>query len=168
MRWQRVKPDRIARPLTPGEVELARSVFGDALALDRVRVNNRPYLPGQGRGVAMAPNGHLWFRPEDHLADFSGAVGTAAWLVHELTHVWQHQTGRSVRLRGLVEQTTRLFGVDPYSYGPLDPARAFASYKNEQQAAIVEDYFRLRQGQAPRNGTGELPAYQRSIPFVMT
>ncbi len=158
--------ERIDRLLTDGEAGLARAIFGDALDLSRVRIHNRAYLPGQGKGVAMTPNGELWFRPEDYLPDFSILVGNAAWMIHELTHAWQFQTGRSLRLRGLFEQFGRVFGRDPYAYGELDPARPFASYMNEQQATIVEDYFRLRQHQPPAHGTGALDDYRRVIPFV--
>lgn len=156
----------ISRPLTSGEVRLARAVFGAALDVSRIKIHNRPYLIGQGRGVAMTPNGEVWFRPEDYKPDFSRLATDSAWLIHELTHAWQLQTGRSVRFRGLAEQFGRLFGNDPYPYGELDPARPFGSYKNEQQAAIVEDYFRLTQRLKPRYGSGELSTYRRVIPFL--
>ena len=42
---------RPSRPLTPGEVALARPVFGDAIAYDRVRVNHHKWIFFQPRGV---------------------------------------------------------------------------------------------------------------------
>lgn len=156
----------IARGLTAGETRLARAVFGTALDPSRVRIHNRPYMPGQGKGVAMTPNGDVWFRPEDYVADFSLNVGKSAWLVHELVHAWQYQTNRSTRVRGFFEHAGRLIGLDPYRYGQLDPAKPFASYKNEQQAAIVEDYFRLTQRLQPRFGSGSLQDYRAVIPFL--
>jgi len=158
--------DAVARPLTAGEEQLARGVFGDALKVERVRIHNRRYLPWQKKGIAMAPNGHVYFHELDYKADFSLHDGDAAWLVHELTHAWQHQHGRSVILRGLVEQTGAYLGYSPYKYGKLDPARAFGSYKNEQQAAIVEDHFRTGRRMGPRHGSGSLGDYERAIPFV--
>lgn len=159
-------PNAIVRPLTAGELRLARSVFGAALDPNRVRVHNRPYLPRQGKGIAMTPNGHVWFNPTDYKPDFSRRVTDAAWLVHELTHAWQYQSGRSTRMRGLLEQFGRLWGSDPYPYGAVDPGRRFASYKNEQQAAMVEDYYRVREGLKPRFGSGSLRDYELAIPFV--
>lgn len=160
--WRRAT----ARPLTSGEVELARSIFGAALDTSRVCVHARAYLPGQAKRVAMTPNGEVWFRPEDHKPDFSRTVGDSAWLVHELVHAWQFQTGRSVRLRGLLEQVGRLFGRNPYLYGLLDPMRPYRSYNNEQQAAIVEDYFRIGHGLAARFGEGAPADYRAAIPFL--
>ncbi len=160
------RPASISRALTSGELRVARSVFGTALNVGSVRVHNRPYFVGQGRRVAMTPNGEIWFRSEDYLPDFSSDLDNAAWLVHELTHAWQFQSGRSVRVRGFFEQSSRLFGADPYRYGELDATKPFLSFSNEQQAAIVEDYFRLTNGLGPRRGSGQLAAYRRVIPFL--
>jgi hypothetical protein len=52
------------RPLTPGEVELARSVFRDAVDYDRVRLVKGKWWPFQPRNSAMAPMGNIYFHPE--------------------------------------------------------------------------------------------------------
>ena len=113
----------------------------------------------------MTPNGEVWFRPEDYRNDFSLTLADSAWLIHELTHAWQFQTGRQVRLRGLYEQATR-FIRDPYDYGTLNSARSFASYLDEQQASIVSDYYLIQNRQKPRHGQGTLRQYQMVIPFL--
>ena len=156
----------VSRPLTPGEKHIAYSIFGVALDVARVRIHNRAYFPLQGKGVAMTPNGDVWFRSDDYKADYSHDLLGSALLIHELTHAWQYQIGRSVRIRGLLEQFARVFGHDPYPYGIVDPSRDFLSYKNEQQAAMVEDYFRIRHGLKPLFGSGNLNDYERVIPFV--
>ena len=155
----------IVRGLTPAEARLAASVFGSALDASRVRIHGRRYLLGQGRGVAMSPNGNIYFRAEDYRTDFTTNLGDAAWLIHELTHAWQHQQGIPVRLRGLLEQLSRVWGRNPYAYGRIDPARPFRSYGLEQQAAIVEDFLRVRSGAEPRYGSGPLVEYRAAIPF---
>ncbi len=160
------RPPSIARVLTEGEVRLTNSLFAGTVATARVRIHNRPYFRGQGKHVAMSPNGQMWFHPEDHVPDFSINLSASAWFIHEMTHVWQYQSGRSVRIRGLFEQAGRLFGWDPYGYGKPDPGRKFSSYKNEQQASIVEDYFRLLHGMSPRHGSGTLQDYRAAIPFL--
>lgn len=154
-----------SRPLTAAEARVARGVFGDALDVEAVRVHGRPWFPLQGRGVAMAPDGQLWFRPEDYRADFTETLGSCAWLVHELVHAWQHQQGRPVLWRGLCEQLGRPWR-NPYRYGAPDPARPFHRLLHEQQAAMVEDWFLLTHGARPRHGSGTPNQYRAAIPFL--
>lgn len=159
-------PQAAARELTVGEVRLTNTIFLGVVNTSKVRVHNRPYFMGQGKGVAMTPNGEMWFHPEDHVPDFSINVSASAWFIHEMTHVWQYQSGRSVRARGLFEQAGRLFGADPYHYGKLEPGKKFTDYKNEQQASIVEDYYRVLHKMTPRRGSGTLIEYRSAIPFL--
>ncbi|MEE4289500.1 MAG: vgr related protein, partial [Erythrobacter sp.] len=51
------------RTLTPGEVDLARTVFGEAIDYAAVRIRRRKWFPLQPRGVTMAPRGHVHFHP---------------------------------------------------------------------------------------------------------
>lgn len=155
LRWRRRHP---GRPLTPGELAAARGVFGDAIAWDRVRIHARPFTPFQPRGMAVTPLGAVHLRRGDCLDDFAADWRSMAWLIHELTHVWQFQTGVPVILRGLWERT--------YRYGALDPARPLRRYGIEQQAAIVEDWFRRSQGQPPWRGRGAESDYRAVIPFL--
>jgi hypothetical protein len=86
---------RASRPLTVGEVALARSVFGDAIAYDRVRVNHHKWIFFQPRHIVMAPMGSLHFNPHGDLYcdDFGAASQRLQGLfIHEMTHVWQAQT----------------------------------------------------------------------------
>nr|MBP8025648.1 type IV secretion protein Rhs [Neisseria sp.] len=81
------------RPLHAGEIKLARLVFAESIDYARVRIHRGiaflPDLP-----FALAPNGHIYF-PRRHCPDdFSRAPAHyRVWLIHELTHVWQHQHG---------------------------------------------------------------------------
>ena len=52
------------RPLTTGEVELARSVFGDAIDYERVRMVKGKWWPLHPRNAAMAPMGNIYFHPD--------------------------------------------------------------------------------------------------------
>ena len=154
MKWFGIRP----RGLTLGEEASARGVFGDAIDWPRVRIWPRPFTPFQPRRTAVTPLGAIHFRPEDHLPDFSTHWSDMAWLTHELVHVWQHQSGQWVIPRGLWERR--------YHYGTLDPARPFLRHGIEQQAAIVEDWFRLTQGHAPYRGSGSEADYRAVIPFL--
>jgi hypothetical protein len=82
------------RPLTSGEIDVARSIYGEAIDLAQVRIVNRKWWPLQPRNVAMAPCGHIHFHPHGDLwsEDFSReALGKQGLFIHELTHVWQSQ-----------------------------------------------------------------------------
>ncbi len=148
-----------ARALTAGERALARDVFGDALDADRVTLRRGKWFPLQPRRTVMAPDGHVWFHPRgpEWRDDFAVAgPASRALLVHELTHVWQHQRGVNLLLR------RRPFAR--YAYLPLVPGRPFAAYGIEQQACIVADAYLLAQGIAVR-GAPPLAAYAALMPF---
>jgi len=147
------------RPLSEGERTLAREVFGGAIELDRPRIFGRCFLPlGQPRGLAMAPNGNIYFHPLDHVPDFARApLHQQGWFLHELTHVWQHQRGVRVWLRGLCDRR--------YSYLPLRQGKPFEKYGIEQQGDMVQDYFMLLRGFA---GPGAVSPQQYRDLFPFT
>lgn len=60
------------RLLTPGEIALARTVFGSSITYPHVWIHHASYFPFklQGRNTAMSPNGELYFR-DWYCEDFS-------------------------------------------------------------------------------------------------
>ena len=150
-----------SRPLTLEEAALARTMFGDAIAYDRVRVHNRKWWPFQPRGITMAPDGDLWFHPEGGLfcGDFcESPLGHQAHFIHEMTHVWQAQRSGKWWLP-LMRHPFCLYDYD------IVPGRPFERYGIEQQAEIVKHAFLLRQG-AALPGTPPLPVYESLLPFA--
>lgn len=147
-----------ARKLTGNEIARARTCFTNHLDYSRVRVHDRPWARFQPARTAMAPNGSIYFHAADHLADFSVNVASMAWLIYELTHCWQHQTGQWVMLRGAIERA--------YRYGAITAASRFANYSIEQQPSIVEDFYRLSNGLPAHRGSGPITAYQAIIPML--
>lgn len=132
-----------ARPLTSGERAMARSVFGEALALDAVEVRRRRWWPFQPRRVVMAPMGHIHFHPRADFwhEDFSRApLALQGLLIHELCHVWQWQQGLFLPLRR--------HPFCRYDY-VFEPGKPFAAYGIEQQAEIVRHAFLLERGALP-------------------
>ncbi|MHC5175694.1 type IV secretion protein Rhs [Serratia rhizosphaerae] len=130
----------ISRPLTLGEIILARSIFGNSIIYNTVRVHCDSYLPFglQASHTAMAPNGELWFRQALYRPDFSAApIHDQHIFIHELVHVWQYQLGMWVRSRGLFSW------IADYTYR-LDGKRLLKDYPMEQQASIIADYFYLK------------------------
>ena len=133
---------RHARPLTSGEIALARSIFGSAVHYDRVRIVRGRWWPFQPRGIVMAPTGNIHFHPADpHWSeDFATAsLSLQGLFIHEMTHVWQSQT------RGRFYLPLMRHPFCRYSYELRDGQR-FDRYGLEQQAEIVRHRFLADRG----------------------
>lgn len=126
------------RPLTTGEIAIASLLFRDAIDYSRVRIHGRRYMPFQPKNCAMTPNGHLYFHASCFLDDYSQAsLSGQHWFMHEMVHVWQHQLGYPVRLRGAVR-----LGL-PYHYDLHEDA-LLSDYNMEAQGDLLADYFVLK------------------------
>jgi hypothetical protein len=147
-----------ARPLTHAETALARTVFGDAIDYDRVRLANSKWAFFQPRHVVMAPRGTIHFHPRGNLFcdDFCDRDLTDQGLfIHEMTHVWQHQTGVNLILARLRSRR--------YDY-VLKPGWQLHRYGIEQQAEIVRHWFMMQQGWSVP-GAPPIDQYRGVIPF---
>ena len=130
------------RALTSGEIELARSVFGDAIDYARVRIVRGKWWPFQPRGVVMAPTGNIHFHPHSNIwsEDFAKErIPLQGLFIHEMTHVWQAQT------RGRFYLPLMRHPFCRYSY-ELVEGRPFGRYGLEQQAEIVRHAFLTKRG----------------------
>ena len=140
------------RPLTPGERDMARGVFGDAVDYDKVKLyNGAPKVAGiftlkQNKLSAITPNGEIFLvgkniqQPDLSLAGEEGRK----LLIHEMTHVWQHQQGRNVEGEAIFLFIKSGFNYDSaYAYD-INGKEKFVNLNLEQQAHMVEDYFALR------------------------
>ena len=126
------------RPLTAGEIAMASLLFRDAIDYQRVRIHGRRYMPFQPANCAMTPNGSMYFHASCFLDDYSQANLTGQhWFMHEMAHVWQHQLGYAVRLRGAVR-----LGL-PYHY-ELAAGKTLADFNMEAQGDVLADYFVLK------------------------
>lgn len=148
------------RPLTLGEITLARSMFGEAIDYAPVRIRRRKFFPFHPRRVTMAPRGHLHFHPEAHhyCDDFAAApLHHQAHFIHEMVHVWQTQ-----RL-GKWYLMLRRHPWCRYDYA-IKPGWTLEQYGIEQQAEIVRHAFLLRQGVSVV-GAPPLATYEPMLPF---
>jgi hypothetical protein len=130
------------RHLTPGEISLARSIFGDAIDCSKVRLFRGKWWPFHPAGAAMAPTGHVWFHPNGGgwSEDFSTEpLGAQAYFIHELTHVWQAQK------RGRFYMVLMRHPFCRYQYR-IEPGKPFSRYGIEQQAEIVRHRFLADRG----------------------
>jgi hypothetical protein len=130
------------RSLTPGEIALARSIFGECVDYSAVRLFRRKWWPLQPKNVAMAPTGSIHFHPRGELwsEDFSTEpLGAQAFFIHEMTHVWQAQT------RGRLYLPLMRHPFCSYRYRIVQ-GRPFGRYGLEQQAEIVRHIFLAEKG----------------------
>lgn len=147
-----------SRPLTEGEIALARSIFGDAIDYARVKVHARKWWPFQFKRIALAPDGNLWFNPKGELYcdDFCDrGMARQGLFIHEMTHVWQHQQGVNLILKR--------HPFCRYDYA-LKPGWTLKRYGLEQQAEIVRHVFLLRAGERVP-GAPSLDQYDGILPF---
>ncbi|SFU18405.1 hypothetical protein SAMN05192562_10956 [Kosakonia arachidis] len=127
------------RPMTAGEIRMARTLFQNAINYSAVKIYNGDYLPFglQNSRVAMTPDGNMYYPEALFREDFSfGDITDKALFMHEMGHVWQHQMGVNVRTRGLVSWASS------YEYS-LPNEKDLADYSLEQQASIIADYYVL-------------------------
>jgi hypothetical protein len=127
-----------SRPLTEAEIAMASLLFRDAIDYSRVRIHGRRYMPLQPKNCCMTPNGSMYFHRSCFLPDYTRAdPGAVHWFMHEMVHVWQHQLGYPVRLRGAVR-----IGLS-YDYTLREDA-TLADYNMEAQGDLLADYFVLK------------------------
>ncbi|WP_379757710.1 Rhs element Vgr protein [Massilia suwonensis] len=158
---RRLHPQRW-RSLTAGEIAMASLLFRDAIDYSRVRIHSRRYMPFQPKNCAMTPNGSMYFHRSCFLDDYSQANLTGQhWFMHEMVHVWQHQLGYPVRLRGAVRIKL------PYHY-ELHEGATLADYNMEAQGDLLADYFVLKflgrpEAMRQRRYAGQLALYERVL-----
>ena len=149
---------RTGRPLTAGEIALARSVFGDAIDYAPVRIVQRKWAFFQPRETVMAPTGSIHFYPQGtrYREDFaSSSLDDQGLFIHEMVHVWQHQKGIMLPIRR--------HPFCRYDYA-IRPGLPLHGYGIEQQAEIVRHAFIMRRG-ALVIGAPELARYEEILPF---
>ncbi len=141
------------RRLMPGEIAMARSVFGDCIDYGMPKIYDANYnTNGQKDGEIITPDGNMYV-PKTNSAyrdDYSeGTPANKAHFIYEMTHILQFQHGVNVAWRKVWEWA---FGPG-YDY-QLQPGKRFEDYGIEQQAAIVEDNYRMTVlGQRPLHNT---------------
>ena len=126
------------RTLTKAEIAMASLLFRDAVDYGRVRIHARRYIPFQPKNCCMTPNGSMYFHRSCFLPDYTrGDPAVVHWFMHEMVHVWQHQLGYPVRLRGAIR-----IGL-PYRYDLREGAQ-LSDYNMEAQGDLLADYFALK------------------------
>ena len=146
-----------SRPLYAWEKKLARPIFGRSINYQRIRIDEYSVAgPRQFQFCYVSFYCiNSWGRMDNSL------------LIHELVHVRQYQKLGIVYIpRALAAQRS----PEGYDYGgaqgleaALLAGRSFQDFNLEQQADIISDYYRLREGYPPRwgrAGVTALPLYE--------
>lgn len=144
-------PKGESRSMTAGEKKMARMLFKDAVDYEKVRIHNDTFAPIQGSGMGMAPNGNIYFHPDDFREDFSTSKDASEYqfFMHEMTHVWQYQLGYPVIAKRIMNP---FMG---YKY-VLIPGAKLCHFNMEQQGEILADYWAYLQfGPTPPLLTGK-------------
>ena len=130
------------RALSGSETSIAENVFGTSIDLGLVRVDEHAVL-----GPAFTGRAYTAF----HTISNWGAL-PAATLVHELTHVWQYQQSGAIYMAQAIHAQMQ-FGSAAYDFDVHElrsakhDGRNILSFNREKQAQIVEDFYRIKNGQ---------------------
>jgi hypothetical protein len=131
-----------------------------------VLVHNEKWYWWQPENRAMSPNGEIYARGLSYSCDYSSVpngqydlLDTQAMFVHEMTHVWQSQSGVNMILNGL----NRRYDYNFTQLGTI----AFTQYGIEQQAQLVQDYFSLLNGRKRVDKRGNrMPSLQQCYEVI--
>jgi len=137
-------PPMKSRPLTTGEIKLAKTVFGDSIDYSTVNIFDGAYIFFQPNHSGMTPNGNIYMRDcfsEDYSKENPHDRG---FFIHEMTHVWQFQNKVLNPVAAAIELNLKhkFNYADAYDFH-LDGKKDLTDYGMEQQAAIVQEYFMI-------------------------
>jgi Ca2+-binding RTX toxin-like protein len=140
------------RGLTSEELAIAKSVFGDSINYDLVRIDEW--------SLGNLVNGQRPF-VTFHTINSWGAMDDPT-LIHELTHIWQFENFGAMYIPRAIDAQMSDAG---YNYGGsnellkrMRAGQGLTSFNYEQQAHIVEEYFAIR-ANPQHNDYQDLPLY---------
>ena len=144
------------RSITPGEKSLLRGVFETTIPLEDVEVAANVANLG-GVHNSATPASLPMFSTDIWCEDFSAASVCNAYkgtFIHEFMHVWQDCHGISKIIPALwlfVRHAGDYALAYPYD---LSNSPNILDYNIEQQAVIIEDWWRITQSMSPLNNIG--------------
>ncbi|MBK8054309.1 MAG: hypothetical protein IPK35_13850 [Saprospiraceae bacterium] len=125
------------RGLNNDELTLARRIFGNAIDYSKIRIDDKAKI-----GIETVALAYVSFNTINYYQKIKKEI-----LVHELVHIWQYQIYGSVYIgRAFKAQKSK----EGYDYGGIENLYKVMLNKGrlmdfnfEQQAEIVEDYYRM-------------------------
>ena len=135
----------MGRDLTTGEIRIAQEIYRDSINYTRVKIHNGKYFFGQPANSGMTPRGEIYAHGSAYHDDYSREnASTQGFYIHEMAHVWQRQNDvLNIIWSAISEQISHGFDYSrayPYT---LEADKTLTDYDIEQQASIIEDYFRV-------------------------
>jgi hypothetical protein len=144
------------RPLTDDEIEKAKTIFGDKLNYKLIRIDEKATIMTKDKGII-----YVGF----NTINSWGALREDIF-IHELVHVWQYQKFGAGYISNALKAQTSKEGYN-YAYNKGWEKRAsIHDFNAEQQADIVQDYYRLKKGfgaQWKLEKSVKLSDYQRFV-----
>lgn len=130
------------RKLNEDELALGKRLFADAIDFSKVRVDDKAVI-----GMKTIAVAYVSFNTINYRYKVSKEI-----FVHELVHIWQYQKFGSVYIyRAMKAQKSK----EGYDYGGVENLYirmldndSLMDFNFEQQAEIVEDYYRLMKNPA--------------------
>ena len=141
-----------SRALSAAEIRLVRSVFGDSIDVSKVRLEYSPLLLVNGgiviRGAEKTATIYTSFDPtRGDFASNNTEISLRGFFIHEMTHVWQIQTGKMSYVEGaFIQAREALGGRSGYLYSREDFQSGFENLNIEQQAQVIRHYYYQQQG----------------------
>jgi hypothetical protein len=124
------------RGFLPSEREEVYSVFGNVIQYDLVLIDDRTKL-----GIGSSAVAYVTFFMVNYRYNISMPV-----LIHELVHIWQYQQYGSVYISKALKAQKSVQGYDyggsEFLYNVMLKGKNITSFNFEQQAEILEDYYR--------------------------
>ncbi len=133
------------RGLTDDEIAAARTMYGDKIDYSKVKVITGENMTFWGKiltngGAAVTWGNTIYFPNDENKKSLYNFEAQSDWMVHEMGHVYQYQeNGWGYVPKSVWEQLTE--GKAAYTY-EIEPGKEFGRYGVEQQATIIQDYYR--------------------------
>src|SRR5436190_9887515 len=159
----------IPRPLTAGEKQFLLPIFGNTIDYNNQSVGQNfgntggeynSFTPGYVPNMST----HIWSWDYSIAPDENAAV-----FVHEMVHVWQSGHGSHNILRGLYlwMRYDHIIGDydGAYDYN-LDSSTSLDDSNMDQQAHIIDDYYRVYKQLSPERNGGTRRRLDDYLPYV--
>lgn len=128
-----------SRILSDAEKVIARSVFGKSISYSLISLNPDSQAVKKNKTTAFV---------SFYTINFFNELPPYLF-IHELVHIWQYQKYGSIYISEAI--WAQRWGGG-YNYGGIEPLKKYsegkglASFNYEQQADIIEDYYRWKNG----------------------
>ncbi|MEZ0223805.1 MAG: hypothetical protein ACAH83_04565 [Alphaproteobacteria bacterium] len=142
-------PNGLHRPLTQGEIDLAKGVFGDSLKYDQIRIHHGK-LPGmieskfQPDDVPAPADGNNLYYPDKVYKDDLSQERKGDF-IHLMAYAWQFQnkieTPESAKKWAIANRND----IEGASEVKADPSKDLKNYNIEQRARLVEKLYWIRE-----------------------